>query len=182
MSHPESFSLRLAAAEDIAELEQLIPQSVRALQAGWYTAEQMQGALGSVFAVDSQLIRDGTYFVAEADRVLVGCGGWSRRRTLFGGDRLKVGEDPPLDPARDAARIRAFFVRPGWERRGIGSEIMRRCEAAVRSAGFARVEIVATLVGEKLYARFGYSVVERYEVALKNGHGLPVVRMQKHPA
>jgi len=170
---------RLAVAEDIPPLAELIPLSVRALQAAYYTAEQMEGALGTVFAVDSQLIRDGTYFVAEAEGQIVGCGGWSRRRTLFGGDQMKTAEDPALDPAVDAARIRAFFVRPGWERKGIGSEIMSRCEAAARQAGFARIEIVATLIGELLYRKFGYEVVDRYDVGLKNGHALPVVRMRK---
>ena len=172
-------SFRLAIHEDVSELEKLIPLSVRTLQAGSYTSDQMDGALGSVFAVDSQLIRDGTYFVAEAKGAIVGCGGWSRRKTMFGGDTMKVGEDLLLDPMKDPARIRAFFVRPGWERRGIGSQIMRLCEEAVLKAGFGRIETVATLVGEHLYANFGYSVVERYDVALKNGHALPVVRMQK---
>jgi len=172
-------SFRLAVHEDVSELEKLIPLSVRTLQAGSYTADQMDGALGSVFAVDSQLIRDGSYFVAEANGVIVGCGGWSRRKTMFGGDTMKVGEDLLLDPMKDPARIRAFFVRPGWERRGIGSQIMRLCEEAIFKAGFDRVEIVATLVGEHLYAKFGYSVLERYDIALKNGCSLPVVRMQK---
>ena len=172
-------SLRLAAPVDISELEKLIPLAVRALQAGSYTSDQMDGAIGSGFAVDSQLIRDGTYFVAEARNEIVGCGGWSRRKTMFGGDTMKMGEDLPLDPSKDPARIRAFFVRPGWERRGIGSQIMRLCEEAVLKAGFRRIEIVATLVGEHLYAKFGYSVVERYDIALKNGCRLPVVRMQK---
>jgi len=172
-------SFRLAVGEDISELEKLIPLSVSTLQAGSYTSDQMDGALGSVFAVDSQLIRDGTYFVAEDKGAIVGCGGWSRRKTMFGGDTMKDGEDVVLDPMQDPARIRAFFVRPSWERRGIGSQIMRLCEEAVLKAGFGRIEIVATLVGEHLYAKFGYSVVERYDVALKNGHALPVVRMQK---
>jgi GNAT superfamily N-acetyltransferase len=139
----------------------------------------MDGALGSVFGVDTQLIRDGTYFVAEAESVVVGCGGWSRRKTLFGSDSAKHGEDLLLDPRRDAARIRAFFVHPSWARRGIGSEIMRRSEAAALGAGFRRIEIVATLTGEALYQRFGYTAVERYEVPLANGCRLPVVRMTK---
>lgn len=172
-------SYRLAVLEDIEAIAELIPLSVRALQAGFYTPEQMNGALGTVFAVDSQLIRDGTYFVAETGGRIVGCGGWSHRKTLFGGDRMKTTEDSRIDPRVDAARIRAFFIRPGFERRGIGSEIMRRCEDAARRAGFARIEIVATLVGELLYAKFGYDVVERYDVPLANGHMLPVVRMRK---
>ena len=105
-------SFRLAVHEDIPELEKLIPLSVRTLQASCYTSDQMDGALGSVFAVDSQLIRDSSYFVAEAKGVIVGCGGWSRRKTMFGGDTMKDGEDVVLDPMQDPARIRAFFVRP----------------------------------------------------------------------
>lgn len=139
----------------------------------------MEGALGTVFAVDSQLIRDGTYFVAEAEGDVVACGGWSQRKTLFGGDHAKTEEDRLLDPQSDPARIRAFFVHPAWARRGIGSEIMRRSEAAALAAGFLTIEIVATLTGELLYRNFGYAVVERYDVPLKNGHRLPVVRMRK---
>jgi N-acetylglutamate synthase-like GNAT family acetyltransferase len=135
--------------------------------------------LGTIFGVDTQLIRDGTYFIAEAEGQVVGCGGWSRRETLFGGDRGKSGLDELLDPHRDAARVRAFFVRPDWARRGIGSAILRRCEAAAMAEGFQRLEIVATLTGELLYLRFGYHVVERFEIELKNGCSLPVVRMTK---
>jgi predicted N-acetyltransferase YhbS len=163
----------------VPAIEALIPLSVRSLQAEHYSREQMEGALGTVFGVDTQLIRDGTYFVAEAGGEIVGCGGWSRRKTLFGSDRAKAGEDPQLDPKHDAARIRAFFVHPEWARRGIGSEIMRRSEAAAIAARFHRIEIVATLTGEALYAKFGYAVVERYDVPLANGYRLPVVRMAK---
>lgn len=174
-----SFHIRLCTLQDVPELEVLIPLSVRTLQARHYSAEQMEGAIGPVFGVDTQLIRDGTYYVAEDGGRVVGCGGWSRRKTLFGGDRGKVGTDVELDPKLDAARIRAFFVHPNWSRRGIGSEILRRSEAAAISAGFRRMDMVATLTGELLYERFGYRVVERYEVPLVNGCSLPVVRMTK---
>jgi len=139
----------------------------------------MDAALGPVFGVDRQLIRDGTYFVAERDGAIVGCGGWSRRRSLYGADCGREREDGPLDPQRDAARVRAFFVHPAWSRRGIGRSIMAACERAIVEAGFRTVDIVATLAGEPLYASFGYAVVERYDIALAGGLTLPAVRMTK---
>ena len=174
-----NFALRLATMEDIPALEQLIPASVFALQASYYSTAQMEAALGPVFGVDAQLIQDGTYFVVEQDGQIVGCGGWSQRRAVFGGDRHRVVEDDTLDPYLDPARIRAFFVRPGWERRGIGKMILSACESALTVAGFRRAVMVATLAGEPLYAVSGYSVEERYEVPLANGLTLPVVRMAK---
>ena len=157
----------------------LIPLSVRALQAPYYSTAQIEAALGPVFSVDRQLIRDGTYFVAECDGVLAGCGGWSKRRSLYGGDVGRTEPDDELDPAKDAARVRAFFVHPDWARRRIGRSIMAACENAIRGAGFRRVEIVATLAGEPLYSSFGCVVVERYEIAMSGGLRLPVVRMTK---
>jgi N-acetylglutamate synthase-like GNAT family acetyltransferase len=174
-----NFALRLATLEDIPALEQLIPASVFALQASYYSTAQMQAALGPVFGVDARLIQDGTYFVVEQDGQIVGCGGWSQRRAVFGGDRHRVVEDDTLDPSRDPARIRAFFVRPGWERRGIGKRVLSACESALTAAGFRRAVMVATLAGEPLYAASGYSVEERDEVPLSNGLTLPVVRMAK---
>ena len=174
-----TFALRLATMKDIPALEQLIPASVFSWQASYYSTAQMQAALGPVFGVDARLIQDGTYFVVEQDGQIVGCGGWSRRRAVFGGDRHRVVEDDTLDPSHDPARIRAFFVRPGWERRGIGKMILIACESALTAAGFRRAVMVATLAGEPLYAVSGYSVEERYEVPLANGLTLPVVRMAK---
>jgi GNAT superfamily N-acetyltransferase len=161
-------------------LETLIPLSVRTLQAPYYSQAQMQAALGPIFGVDRQLIRDGTYFVAEDGGVIFGCGGWSRRRSLYGGDSGRSGEDDLLDPKRDAARIRAFFIHPAWARRGIGRSIMVACEQAIVAAGFRTVDIVATLAGEPLYASFDYTVVERYEIPMSGGLSLPVVRMTKN--
>lgn len=174
-----SFILRLASVTDIPTLEQLIPASVFALQASYYSTAQMDAALGPVFGVDTQLIQDRTYFVVEQDGHIVGCGGWSRRRAVFGGDRHRIVEADTLDPFHDPARIRAFFVRPGWERRGIGKMILLACESALTAAGFRHVVMVATLAGEPLYAACGYSMEERYEVPLANGLTLPVVRMAK---
>jgi GNAT superfamily N-acetyltransferase len=170
---------RLARDGDIPALEALIPVSVRALQAPYYSSAQMDAAIGPVFGVDRQLICDDTYFVVERDETIVGCGGWSRRRSLYGGDSGRAGEDELLDPQMDAARVRAFFIHPAWARRGIGRSIMITCEQAIAAAGFRTVEIVATLAGEPLYASFGYAAVERYEIAMRNGLGLPVVRMTR---
>lgn len=171
--------LRLAREVDVPALEALIPLSVRALQAPCYSPAQMEAALGPVFGVDRQLIRDGTYFVAEQDGEILGCGGWSRRRSLYGGDSGREQEDALLDPQRDAARVRAFFVHPAWARRGIGRSIMAACERAIIESCFRTVDIVATLVGEPLYASFGYAVVERYDIVMAGGLSLPVVRMTK---
>jgi GNAT superfamily N-acetyltransferase len=170
---------RPARADDLPALEALIPLSVRTLQAPYYSPAQMEAALGPVFGVDHQLIRDGTYFVVEQEGTIVGCGGWSRRRSLYGGDSGRAGEDGLLDPQRDAARVRAFFVHPAWARRGIGRSIMATCEEAIEQSGFRTVDIVATLAGEPLYAAFGYAVVERYGIALAGGLSLPAVRMTK---
>jgi GNAT superfamily N-acetyltransferase len=163
----------------VPALEELIPISVRGLQAAHYSEAQMRAALGPIFGVDRQLIRDSTYFVAEKDGAIVGCGGWSRRRSLYGGDGSRSEEDAMLDPQHDAARVRAFFVHPAWARRGIGRSIMTACEEAIVKARFRQVDIVATLAGEPLYASFGYTVVERYEIALAGGLSLPALRMTK---
>ncbi len=170
---------RLAREDDIPALEALIAVSVRALQAPYYSSAQMEAALGAVFGVDRQLIRDGTYLVVECDGQIAGCGGWSKRRSLYGGDGHRAGLDPELDPKRDAARVRAFFVHPAWARRGIGRSIMIACERAIIESGFRTVDIVATLAGEPLYASFGYAVVEHYDIAMVNSLTLPVVRMTK---
>jgi GNAT superfamily N-acetyltransferase len=172
-----SWGPRLAAEADIPAIAALIPLSVRGLQGAFYSPAQMEAALGGVFSVDRQLIRDGTYFVVEEGGTLVGCGGWSRRRSTCGGDGARVGEDPEIDPRSEPARIRAFFVHPGWARRGIASSIMSACEAAVTAAGFREVSIASTLAGEPLYASFGYKAAESYDIDLPGGLVLPCVRM-----
>jgi GNAT superfamily N-acetyltransferase len=185
------FTLRLAFDEDIPALHALIEASVRGLQAGDYTARQIKGALGSVLGLDTQLIRDKTYFVAEwraydgivpeAERsaVLAGCGGWSMRRTLFGADAGPGREPERLNPAVDAAKVRAIFVHPQFARRGLGSLILARVEAEARAAGFRRYEMGSTLTGVPLYRLKGYVEVERIGVPLRNGDTLPVVKMVK---
>ena len=173
-------ALRPAREADIPSIAALIQLSVRSLQAGDYSPEQMEGALGTVFGVDSQLIADGTYFVVETGSgELAGCGGWSQRGTLFGGDGAAIREDNLLNPRVDAARIRAFFVHPDWARQGVGSLILDACEHAAMAAGFERFELGATLTGERLYRARGYSAVERIDVPLANGALLPVIRMMK---
>jgi GNAT superfamily N-acetyltransferase len=178
---PRSIQIRRATSADIPALAELIDVSVRALQAGDYSPAQIDGALGTVFGVDSQLIFDGTYFVAEAsaDGRIVGCGGWSKRMTLFGGDHKTGREDRLLDPLRDNARIRAFFIHPEWARQGVGSMILQACESAAMEAGFTGFELGATITGERLYSARGYVAIERVEVPLSNGTALPIIRMSK---
>jgi GNAT superfamily N-acetyltransferase len=174
-----AFTIRLAVEGDIAALDALIEASVRGLQAADYTQAQMDGALGTVLGLDTQLIADRTYFVAEADGRIAGCGGWSRRKTLFGADR-GPGREPALqDPAVDAAKVRAIFVHPDFARRGLGSLILVHVEDAARAAGFQRFEMGSTLTGVPLYRLKGYVEVERIAVPLANGEALPVVKMIK---
>jgi N-acetylglutamate synthase-like GNAT family acetyltransferase len=170
---------RLAREDDIPALDQLITVSVRSLLAAHYSSAQLDAALGPVFGVDSLLIRDGTFFAVDREGQIIGCGGWSKRKTMYGGDRGRVDEDTGLDPRRDAARVRAFFIHPDWVRRGIGANILAACERAAIAAGFQKVELVATLAGEPLYAKFGYVVMERYDAPMPGGLGLAVVRMTK---
>ena len=165
-------------------MREIIDASVRGLQAGDYSPTQIEGALASVYGVDSQLIADGTYFAAEVpdaegERTIVACGGWSKRKTLYGGDQYAGREDSLLDPACDAAKIRAFFVHPDWARRGIGSLILEACENAAREAGFTRLEMGATLSGVAFYRAKGYVEIEDQSVPLSNGEFLPIVRMGK---
>jgi len=171
-------TIRQAVLDDVPALEILIAESARGLREG-YSAEQVEAALGNALGVDRQLIRDGTYFVAEAEGMIVGCGGWSKRKTLFGSDHGPVKNDAWLDPAVDPARIRAFFVHPAWARRGIGSRLLQACETAAAADGFSRLELAATLPGVPLYSARGFAAAEHFEVPLPNGLSLPVVRMSK---
>jgi GNAT superfamily N-acetyltransferase len=174
-----NLSLRLAALEDRPRLEELIAESATGLSRSDYSDEQIDAALGGAFGVDSELIRDGTYFVAEVEGEIVGCGGWSRRKTLFGGDAQPGRQSALLDPTVDAARIRAFFVHPGWARRGIARAILERCEAEARQHGFRSAELLATLPGEKFYRALGYAGGERVEHRLKDDVTIDFVPMRK---
>src|SRR5215471_19154472 len=186
--------LRLAVPEDVPVLRELIEASVRGLQREDYTPAQIEGALQTVFGVDSQLIADGTYIVAEAQSraegnaqhsnasaawTIVGCGGWSKRKTLYGSDHWTGREDSLLDPQGDAAKIRAFFIHPAWARQGVGSRILQACEDAARAAGFTRYEMGATLTGAKLFGAKGYVPVKPISIPLSNGETLPVIHMEK---
>ncbi len=176
-------SHRLAREQDIPALRLLIESSVLRLQASDYSPAQLTQALKTVYGVDTQLIADGTYFVAESregsETILVGCGGWSRRKTLYGGDPWIAREDCLLDPARDAAKIRAFFVHPAWARRGVGGMILEACEQAAQAAGFRRLEMGATLTGVPFYKKKGYVALEEQEVPVGGSLTLPIVRMGK---
>jgi len=188
----DAFRIRIAQMRDVAELRRLIEASVLGLQAGDYSPAQLERALQDVYGVDTQLIADGTYFVVESEAdegdrrdrdvrggPIVGCGGWSRRRTLYGGDQFAGREDSLLDPAKDAAKIRAFFVHPAWARRGIGGMILEACEKAATAEGFHRLEMGATLTGIPFYRAKGYVELEHTEAPMGNGLTLPIVRMGK---
>jgi GNAT superfamily N-acetyltransferase len=183
-------TIRLAELGDVPDLTELIKVSVLGLQTADYSPAQLERALKAVYGVDTRLIADRTYFVAEAhderrDRirsagpVMVGCGGWSRRKTLYGGDQWSGREDALLDPACDAAKIRAFFVHPKWARQGIGGLILEACESAARAEGFHRLEMGATLTGVPFYRAKGYVELEETEAPLGDGLMLSIVRMGK---
>ncbi|WP_412068036.1 GNAT family N-acetyltransferase [Rubrivirga sp. IMCC43871] len=171
-------TLRAATPDDVTALAALIERSGRELRDG-YTEAQAAALTVHVFGVDSQLVTDGTYFVIEDGGVLIACGGWSRRRTLFGGDQAKAGPDPLLDPLREPARIRAFFVDPTQARRGLGRRLLAACEDAARAHGFAVLELVSTAPGEPLYRAGGFEVVERFVLRLPGRVEAPVARMRK---
>jgi nucleoside 2-deoxyribosyltransferase/GNAT superfamily N-acetyltransferase len=173
------FRLRAATLDDRASLHALIARSARALAAGDYTAEQIEAALQGTWGVDSQLIVDGTYFVAEAGARLVGCGGWSMRCTLFGGDSGSERDDTRLDPAVDAARIRAFFVDPEHARGGIGRALLERCESEAAAHGFTRLELMATRPGVRLYSALGYRGTRGVDYPVGSGLTLELVPMAK---
>lgn len=185
VAHPSrmgSFVLRLATKEDIGAIQELIPRAARELSQGFYSQQQIESAIRFIFGPDTALIDDGTYYVAcesnglVAERI-IGCGGWSRRRTLYGGDQMKRADDSVLDPAKDAARIRAFFVEPAWARRGVGTALLEESIRAAEKAGFSRLELVATLPGETLYAAKGFEVTERSTTILPDGVSVPLVSM-----
>ncbi|MDQ1388086.1 MAG: hypothetical protein QOF56_1540 [Acidobacteriaceae bacterium] len=181
--------IRPATMNDIPILRKVIEASVRGLQAEDYSPSQIEGALQSLYGVDSQLISDGTYLVAEAlgsqngtpqnNCTIIGCGGWSKRKTLYGGDQYTDRQDSLLDPAYEAAKIRAFFIHPSWARRGVGGLILEACETGALNAGFTRLEMGATLSGVAFYQAKGYTALENLEVPLANGESLPIVRMAK---
>jgi GNAT superfamily N-acetyltransferase len=171
--------LRRATFADLPALGPLIAASARELSRNDYAPAQVEGALRGAFGTDTQLIRDGSYFVIEAGGRLAGCGGWSRRRTLFGSDARNDRDSTELDPATDAAKIRAFFIHPDFARRGLGTLLLDRCEQAAVAHGFRRFELMATLPGVRLYAARGYHASTRIEWPVGEGIAIPFVPMSK---
>jgi GNAT superfamily N-acetyltransferase len=173
-------TIRLSTLEEVPSLNQLIKQSARELSRGFYTEIETDAAIEYVFGVDTTLVKDGNYFTATLNGELAGCGGWSRRRTMYGGDQRPVGESEFLDRNQDAARIRAFFIAPQAARKGVGKAIFEACQAAAKADGFQRLELMATLPGVPFYAAIGFQKVEDVVDVLPNGVPLAFVLMQKH--
>jgi GNAT superfamily N-acetyltransferase len=174
------FTIRTATTDDIPVLQKLIERSGIGLSVGFYTPEQAHAVTREVFGIDTQLVRDGTYFAVEDGTRIVACGGWSKHSTPFGGDQHKSEPDRLLDPASEPARIRAFFVEPGMQRLGLGSMLMQHCTACALAAGFTSLELTATLPGVPLYAAHGFVPVRDLVVALEGGQvALPFVVMRK---
>lgn len=178
-----SLTIRPARLDDLDALRGVMARAIAELQAGFLTSEQVAASHG-VMGLDTQLIRDGTYLLAEVDGAIAGCGGWSFRATLYGGDASIVARTPErLDPATDAARIRAMYTNPDHARRGVGRQVLAACEDAAAAAGFARAELMATLAGAPLYRAAGYREIEPVLSAPVNGVSVPLIRMGKalHP-
>ena len=171
------FRHRLAFAADVQALAALMDAAIGELQRGFLSSEQI-AASRAIMGIDRQLIADATYFVVESGSAIAGCGGWSRRATLYGGDHSPGRDAALLDPATDAARVRAMYTAPAFARRGVGRLILTLCEAAAATEGFSRVELAGTMSGEPLYAACGYQAIERF-VDDRGGVGVPLVRMGK---
>jgi GNAT superfamily N-acetyltransferase len=176
------YIIRKANLNDHQAIQYLIVDSARNLSRGDYSEQQIEAALSSVFGVDTDLILDGTYFVADCSGILVGCGGWSKRRTLFGGDHFASRDSSELDPNLEAAKIRAFFVHPAYARKGIGRGILEACENEARAYGFRSLELMATLPGLKLYRACGYEGDEQVEYEIGGGVRIAFVPMRKELA
>ena len=170
-------TLRLATEADLPALRDMMARAIAELQSGFLSAEQVE-ASKAVMGLDTQLVVDGCYFLAEIDHALAGSGGWSRRSTLYGGDHSAGRDARMLDPASEPARIRAMYTDPAHVRRGVGKAVLAACEDAARAAGFARVELMATLAGEPLYAAAGFASIERIEDS-SGGAPVPLIRMGK---
>ena len=174
---PAGGRLRPAEPADRAALNQLIARSARELSRGWYTETETDALIRHVFGVDTQLIADGTYYVIEQGGAIRACGGWSARQTLYGGDQAKGPADDRLNPAVDAARIRAFFVDPGAARQGLGRRLLAHCESEAARAGFRAAELMATLPGEPFYRAAGYRAIEPVSHPMPDGLAVRFIRM-----
>jgi GNAT superfamily N-acetyltransferase len=168
---------RLARRDDLDALRALMEAAISELQMPFLDARQIASSR-TIMGLDTQLVDDGTYFVVHADGEICGCGGWSRRATLYGGDQSPGRSAALLDPAADAARVRAMYTHPRHTRKGVGRLILSLCEDAARAEGFRTVELMATLAGEPLYRACGYEPLERI-VDERGGVGVPLVRMRK---
>lgn len=177
--HRPLIMLRKATERDLWSIERVMRASLADIGRGYYDERQVAAAIAWIARPDRQLIDDGTYFVIEQDSRVVACGGWSRRGKLYAGSAASGGEGRLLDPSKDAARVRAMFVDPRYARRGLGRAILDACEDAARQAGFRRVELMAMLSGEELYAACGYEVVEEVELTLEDGTKLGAKKMLK---
>ena len=173
-----SFTHRLATVDDVALLRPLMNAAIGELLKPFLSQEQVAASF-AVMGLDTQLIADQTYFVIESERRIAGCGGWSRRATLFGGDHSAGRNAALLDPAKDAARVRAMYTSPDFARRGVGRTILGLCEAAAKAEGFSRVELAATLAGEPLYRACGYVPLEHFRSDTPQGLRIPLIRMGK---
>lgn len=177
-----SYLINLSTQQNLPQIKALMMQSIEVLQKPFLSDAQIKASY-EVMGLDTQLVDDGTYFAIWATdqkpHILVGCGGWSRRATLYGGNHSKGRSATFLDPAKDAARIRAMYTHPDWTRRGIGRMILEACEAAARDAGFARAEMMATLAGVPLYKACGYSKIEVHTDIASDGTEIPLVKMGK---
>lgn len=169
---------RLAAPEDVPALKEMMNAAIGELQKPFLTPAQLAASYATM-GLDTQLIEDRTYFVIECGGAIAGCGGWSRRATLFGGNHSAGRNDALLDPAKDAARIRAMYTHPDFTRRGVGRLIIDLAEEAARAEGFARMELAGTLAGEPLYRACGYEVAERFSADTPEGVPVPLLRMVK---
>ncbi len=172
-------SLRRATCEDVEAIRALIVISARELSRGYYDDAQIAAALAHVFGVDTTLIADGTYFVAERAGELIACGGWSKRRTLFGGDQYAGRDSAFSDPATDAAKIRAFFIHPNAARQGLGRSILERCEEEARAAGYRSAELMSTLPGVEFYRAAGYVAGAPTSLTVGEGVEIGFVPMRK---
>ncbi len=175
---PHALTHRLALTGDIPTLKSLMAESIRELLKDFLPPAAVEASF-EVMGLDTRLIDDGTYFVVECDGAIAGCGGWSRRNTLFGGDHTAARNDALLDPKTDAARVRAMYTSPRFARRGVGRLVLSLCERAAASEGFTRAELAATLAGEPLYRACGYQEIERFEAPTSKGIRVPLIRMGK---
>lgn len=173
------YVIRKALLPDCESIKKLIAESARGLSRADYSDRQIEAAIATVFGVDTTLINDGTYFVAECEGQLIGGGGWSKRKTLFGGDQFVSRDSSEIDPQTEPAKIRAFFIHPKWSRKGVARAILSQCESAASTCGFRSLELMATLPGVKFYEASGYTAVSGDELEIKDGVTLKLVKMRK---